>query len=102
MALTQITGYQCQYSSNLFPPRIFLKNGDKIIGQLIFLSDGTELPPDNESGGQVNLYYHLENYQHAHATLSEVKEVYLLYSGTGPGYENGLQSGWTPPGNEAG
>ena len=34
MALTQITEYQVQYSANKFPPRVWLKNGAKFIGQL--------------------------------------------------------------------
>ena len=55
MALTQITEYQVQYSANKFPPRLWLKNGANFIGQLIFMPDGSALPADGESGGQVNL-----------------------------------------------
>ena len=92
MALTQITEYQVQYSSNTFVPRIWLKNGTNFIGQLIFMPDGKVLPADNQTAGQVNLYYHLEDFVNAFAILSEEKVVYLLYAGTGPGNENGIQT----------
>jgi hypothetical protein len=99
MALTQITDYQVQYSANTFPPRIWLKNGANFIGQLIFMPDGSALPPDGQSGSQVNLYYHLEDFENAFAILSEEKIVYLLYSGSGPGFENGIQTSADPLGN---
>ena len=99
MALTQITGYQVQYSANKFPPRIFLKNGTTFIGQLIFMADGSTLPADGVAGSQVNLYYHLEDFQNAFRLLAEEKVVYLLYNGSGPGFENGLQTSADPLGN---
>jgi hypothetical protein len=99
MALTQITEYQVQYSANKFPPRIWLKNGPKYIGQLIFMPDGSTLPPDGMVGGQVNLYYHLEDFENAFAVLGGEKVVYLLYSGSGPGFENGIQTTPEPLGN---
>ena len=97
--LTQITTYQVQYSSNTFPPRIWLSNGAKPLGQLIFNPDGTVLPADTLVGGQVNLYYHLENFQHVLDLLSEEKAVYLLWAGSGPGSENGIQTVGEPLGN---
>lgn len=99
MALTQITEYQVQYSSNTFPPRLWLKNGNTYIGQLIFMADGAALPADGVSGGQVNLYYHQADFANAFRILSEEKTVYLLYSGSGPGFENGLQTTADPLGN---
>jgi hypothetical protein len=99
MALTQITDYQVQYSANKFPPRIWLKNGANFIGQLIFMPDGSTLPPDGQSGGQVNLYYHLEDFENAFSVLSEEKIVYLLFNGSGPGFENGIQTSAEPLGN---
>jgi len=92
MALTQITEFQVMYSANKFPPRIWLKNGSAFIGQLIFMPDGSALPPDGMSGGQVNLYYHLEDFQNAIRLLDEESPMYLLYSGSGPGFENGIQT----------
>ena len=99
MALTQITEYQVQYSANKFPPRIWLKNGSTSMGQLIFMADGSALPADGMSGSQVNLYYHLEDFQNAFRLVSEEKVVYLLYNGSGPGFENGLQTSADPLGN---
>lgn len=97
MVLTQITDYQVQYSSNTFVPRIWLKNGNNFIGQLIFMPDGKALPADGESSGQANLYYHLEDFANAFALLSEEKVVYLLYVGTQG--ENGIQTSPEPLGN---
>ncbi len=99
MALTQITEYQVQYSSNTFVPRIWLKNGPNFIGQLIFMPDGKALPADGKVGSQANLYYHLEDFENAFALLSEEKVVYLLFNGTGPGNENGIQTSPEPLGN---
>ena len=99
MALTQITEYQVQYSANKFPPRIWLKNGSTYIGQLIFMADGSALPVDGVLGGQVALYYHLEDFQNVFRVLSGEKVVYLLYNGSGPGFENGLQTSPDPLGN---
>jgi hypothetical protein len=98
MAITQITEFQVMYSANKFPPRIWLKNGSKFIGQLIFMPDGSVLPPDGVSGGQVNLYYHLENFQNAIYLLTEETPMFLLFSGSGPGFENGIQTSAEPLG----
>ena len=99
MALTQITDYQVMYSANKFPPRIWLKNGNNFIGQLIFMPDGSALPPDTMVGTQANLYYHLEDFQNALHLLSEETPMYLLYSGSGPGFENGIQTAAEPLGH---
>jgi hypothetical protein len=90
MALTTIDDYTVMYSANQFPPRIWLQAKSKFIGQLIFMPDNTPLPPDNVVNGQVNLYYHLENFSHALDLLETDTEVSLLFSGSGPGFENGL------------
>jgi len=63
------------------------------IGQLIFEPDGTALPPDNQSGGQVNLFYHLEDLDSVLDILRNEKKVSLLFNGTGPGNENGILTG---------
>ena len=81
------------YSSNEFVPRFWLKNSGNFIGQLIFEPDGTVLPADNQTGGQVNLYYHLEDLDSVLDILRNEKRVSLLFSGTGPGNENGILTG---------
>src|ERR1700730_2162048 len=98
MDLTQITEYQVLYSANKFSPRIRLKHMANFIGQLIFMPDGSTLPPDAQSGGQVNLYYHLEDFANVFTLLSEEKVVYLLFNGSGPGFENGIQTSTDPLG----
>ncbi|RSL16498.1 hypothetical protein EDE15_2014 [Edaphobacter aggregans] len=98
MATTLINDYEVMYSANTFPPRIWLMNSGKFIGQLIFHPDGSVLPPDSMVSGQVNLQYHLEDFQNCAAILRNEKTVYLLYSGSGPGFENGLQTSQLPPG----
>lgn len=78
MALTKIDQYEVMYSSNLFLPRIWLKNGGKFIGQLIFKPNGSALPADNMSGTSVNLYYHLDDFQNAIDMLRNENPMYLL------------------------
>lgn len=92
MALTKIDSYEIMYSDNTFAPRIWLKSGNSYIGQLIFKSNGSALPVDSSSGGQVNLYYHLENFAHCIDILRNESPVYLLYSGSGGGFENGIKT----------
>jgi hypothetical protein len=98
MAIMQITKFEVMYSANQFPPRIWLKNGAAFIGQLIFLTDGAALPPDAESGGQVNLYYHREDFANALEILRHGSPTYLLFNGSGPGNENGIQTSPEPIG----
>ena len=47
----------------------------------------------------MNLYYHLEDFANAFNVLSEEKVVYLLFNGSGPGFENGIQTSAEPLGN---
>jgi hypothetical protein len=98
MATTLINDYEVMYSANTFPPRIWLVNSGTFIGQLIFHPDGAALPPDDKSGGQVNLHYHLDDFENCATLLRNEKTVYLLYSGSGPGFENGLLTAETIPG----
>jgi hypothetical protein len=92
MALTKIDQYEVMYASNQFPPRIWLKNGSNFIGQLIFKPNGSALPPDVPSGGQVNLYYHLDDFQNTLDLLRNEKPMYLLFNGSGNGNENGIKT----------
>jgi hypothetical protein len=92
MALTKIDEYEVMYSSNIFVPRIWLKGGGKYIGQLIFKPNGSALPADNMSNGQINLYYHLDDYKNVIDLLRNEGPMYLLYSGSGSGFENGIKT----------
>ena len=96
---TTLINYEVMYSANTFAPRIWLSSAGKFFGQLIFHPDGSVLPPDTSSGGQVNLQYHLEDFQNCASLLRNEKTVYLLYVGSGPGNENGLQTSAVPPGS---
>jgi len=95
---TKISEYEVMYSSNTFVPRIWLKSGGAYIGQLIFRPDGSVLPPDSMVGNQVNLYYHLEDFQNCIDLLRNENPVYLLWSGTGVGNENGIKTMAEPVG----
>jgi hypothetical protein len=99
MATTLINDYEVMYSANTFPPRIWLLSSGKFIGQLIFHPDGSTLPPDALSGGQVNLQYHLADFHNCAEILRTEKTVYLLYNGSGPGSENGLMTAQEAPGS---
>ena len=90
MALTKIDTYAVMYSANTFPPRIWLKGNNKDLGQLIFMPDGSALPQDAMVNGQVNLYYHLENFQNVIDLFRNESSLSLLFSGSGGGNENGI------------
>ena len=92
MALTKIDTYDVLYSANTFSPRIGLKVGNKFIGQLIFRPNGSALPQDTMANGQVNLYYHLDDFQNVIDLLRNESSIYLLFSGSGGGFENGIQT----------
>jgi hypothetical protein len=99
LVLTKIDEYEVMYSSNKFPPRIWLKSAGKFIGQLIFKPDGTALSADNNASG-VNLHYHLADFQNALDLLQIEKPMYLLWSG--PTSENGIKTTAEPVGEEEG
>jgi len=90
MALTSIDKFEVMYSANTFPPRIWLLSGTNFIGQLIFMPDGTALPQDAMVNGQVNLYYHLENFENVMELFRNESPLSLLFSGSGGGFENGI------------
>ncbi|MFM6321549.1 MAG: hypothetical protein ACKPGT_23920 [Microcystis sp.] len=92
MVLTKIDKYEVMYSANTFVPRIWLKGGGKNLGQLLFKPNGSPLPADTISGGQVNLWYHLDDFQNAIDLLRNEGPMYLLYSGSGAGFENGIKT----------
>ena len=98
MPVTQIDEYEVLYSANKFFPRIWLKHSGNFIGQLIFEPNGAALPVDTSSGGQVNLYYHLDDFQNCLDLLRNEKPMYLLYSGSGGGFENAIQTSPEPVG----
>lgn len=93
MALTKIDQYLVQYSSNTFSRRIGLKSGATYIGQLVFMANGSVLPADKMLGTQAQLYYHLEDYMNCIDLLRNETPVYLLWTGAGPGNENGIRTG---------
>jgi|SRR5215217_4165092 len=100
MPITKIDGYEVMYSANQFPPRVWLKAGGAFIGQLIFRPDGSALPPDTQAGTQVNLQYHLQDLQNILDLLRNEKPMYLLFSGSEGGFENGIKTTPEPVGEE--
>jgi hypothetical protein len=92
MSSTRVDAYEVFYSANAFSPRIGLKNAGVFIGQMIFKPNGTTLPPDASSNGQVQLYYHLDDFQNAIDLLRNEKPIYLFFNGTGGGAENGIKT----------
>jgi hypothetical protein len=87
---TQIDEYEVMYSTGKFAPRIWLKNQGKYIGQIIFNPDSSTLPPDALVNSQVNLYYHLSDFQNVLSLLREDKNRFLLY--VSPTSENGIKT----------
>ena len=92
MAQTRIDMYEVLYSANGFPPRIALKNAGNYVGQMIFKPNGTTLPADAIANNQVQLYYHLDDFQHAIDLLRNEKPIYMYYNGSGGGFENGIRT----------
>lgn len=90
MFTTKIDEYEVMYSANKFMPRIWLKSAGKYIGQLIFHPNGTTLPADSMTGTQVNLHYHLDDFQNCIDMLRNEKPMYLLWMGAGA--ENGIKT----------
>jgi len=90
MPTTQIEKYHVIYSANRFDRRIGLMAGGAYIGQLVFHPNGATLPADGLNGTQPQLHYHLDDFANALDLLRNEKPVYLLYSGSGGGYENAL------------
>ncbi|MEK7400088.1 MAG: hypothetical protein AAB116_24350 [Candidatus Poribacteria bacterium] len=90
LTITRIDTYEVMYSANRFPPRIWLKGGGNPIGQLIFMPNGSALPADTMVRGQVNLYYHLDDFQNTIDLLRNESPMYLLYIGSGG--ENGIKT----------
>jgi len=100
MATTRIDQFEVMYSSNTFVPRIWLIAGGKFLGQLIFYPNGKALPPDTKRpNGQVDLYYHLDDFENVHQLLETEKDIYLLFAGSGPGNENGILTAAEPAGS---
>jgi hypothetical protein len=89
---TKIDEYEVMYSSNKFQPRIWLKSAGKYIGQLIFQPNAATLSLDSISGGQFNLYYHLDDFQNCIDLLRNEKPMYLLWAGVGAGNENAIKT----------
>ena len=92
MSQTRVDAYEVFYSSNSFAPRIGLKSAGVFIGQMIFMPNGSQLPPDASTNGQVNLYYRLDDFQNAIDLLRNEKPIYLYFNGAGGGNENGIKT----------
>jgi hypothetical protein len=93
---THIDQFEVMYSSNNFVPRIWLLSGGKFIGQLIFSPNGQALPADSKVNNQVNLHYHLDDFQNVRDLLETEKNVFVLFCG--PGGENGILTTEEPVG----
>ncbi len=98
MALTKIDTYEVLYSANKFYPRIGLKSGSGYIGELYFMPNGSALPADTFSGGRALLYYNLHDFKNVIDLLRNEAPVYLFYSGSGSGFENGIKTTQEPIG----
>jgi hypothetical protein len=96
MAVTKIDEYEVMYSANTFPPRVWLKGGGRFIGQLVFMPNGAALPADSAT----SLYYHMEDLLPVLDLLRNEKPMYLMFSGSGGGFENGIKTTAEPIGEE--
>jgi len=92
MAQMRVDAYEVLYSANGFAPRIALKNAGNYIGQMIFLPNGAALPADTVVNKQAQLHYHLDDFQNAVDLLRNEKPIYMYYTGSGGGFENGIRT----------
>lgn len=92
MQQTRITGDQVMHSANRFPPRIWLHGERGSIGQPVFHADGETLPENAIQGTAPSLHDHLADFHNALDVLRRHAPVWLLFSGSGAGYENGLRT----------
>ncbi len=94
-----VTSYVVIYSANGFRPRLALKDGKTNIGQLVFHPDGSALPPDQQApSGYITLHYHLQDFSNVLDLLRNEKPLSVVFSGSGGGFENTLQTGPEPVG----
>jgi hypothetical protein len=93
MSSTAINQYEVFYSSNGFPPRIGLINDAAYFAQFLFMPNGSVLPSDGVLNGQIQIYYHLEDFANILNILQHEKQVFLVYNGPNAGNdENFLQT----------
>ena len=92
MAQMRIDSYEVLYSANSFSPRIALKNAGNYVGQMIFMPNGAALPADTLVKSQAQLHNHLDDFQNAIDLLRNEKPIYMFYTGSGGGFENGIKT----------
>jgi hypothetical protein len=100
MPLTTIDEYEVLYSANTFAPEIWLKRDNRFLGKLVFMPNGSPLPPDRTDGDQVFLFYHLDNFQNVIDLLRNEHPMFLLFSGSGDGFQNEIKTTAEPVGEE--
>jgi hypothetical protein len=100
MATIPVEEYQIRYSSNTFSRCIWLKHDGNYVGILFFLPNGAILPHDyfETTYSYAVLHYHLDDFQNVLDMLRNEQPFYLLYKGSGPGFENCIQSSAEPIG----
>jgi hypothetical protein len=100
MPTTRIDKFEVMYSANTFVPRIWLSAAGKNVGQLIFYPNGKPLPVDTKRpDGTVDIFYHLDDFENVHQLLETEKQVFLLFNGSGGGFENGIMTSAEPVGS---
>jgi len=92
MTTTKIDIHEVRYSSNAFAPEMWLKAGSNYVAQLTFMPNGSTLPNDYMAQNLVYLYHHLDDFQNVIDLLRNDAPLYLLYSGSGGGFQNGIQT----------
>jgi hypothetical protein len=88
--VAKIESYHVGYYSNGSARSIGLKNAGNDFCTIFFLPDGATLPDDSVNQGNIWLYYHLEDFENVIGLLRHETTLYLLYNGSGPGYNNGI------------
>lgn len=87
---TKIDTYTVVYSSGNFHRRIWLYNGGKGIGQLVFVPNNINLPADYEDRAGVNMHYHRYEFPFIIDVLRNEDPVFLQWNGVGS--ENSIKT----------
>lgn len=95
----RVDSYTVNYAANTFRPRIGLRSGDTILGQCVFVPNGTTLPQDLlRPNGQADVHYHLDDFANLIDLLRHETPVFFRFIGSGA--ENGLTTRFEPAGEQ--
>ena len=86
----KIDRFEVMYPVHQLPPRIVMFGSGRSLGQLMFMPDGSGLPPDTMNNDSFFLYFHLEKLESMLALMRSGETLYVHW--IGPGCDNRIQT----------